>query len=117
MWILIILRLTKKKRLLRKNLNNWTAYILIGKLFIYLFQQFPLQNITKNKTLLYLHNCDLCSGVWIYSVLAFVFQISFLEIWGLENLPFIDETLLGGITSFIMHIFSLGWKAKFETVV
>lgn len=32
-------------------------------------------------------------------------------------IPFISELATGGIVSFAIHLFELGWKSKFEVIV
>jgi hypothetical protein len=63
-----------------------------------------------------LHECDLCSGVWIYCILS-LFGVDIIQNTLGYNVPLLGNLVTGAITSFVVHIFSLGWKAKFEVVV
>ena len=93
---------------------NWLVYLLVGKVMIYLWQQFPLPtSLEKYKTIEKLHHCDLCAGVWIYAILSYVFHAGMLQILGLTYIPLISEILTGGVVSFVVHIFSIGWQDKF----
>jgi hypothetical protein len=90
-------------------------YVVIGKLFIYTVQKFPLVRNIKNPFLSELFLCDYCLGVWIFSVLSWLFQFTLFR----EYLycPFISELATGVIISFIIHLISIGWKEKFDIIV
>jgi hypothetical protein len=80
--------------------------------------QFPLpKRIEEIKTIKYLHECDLCLGFWIFTFLAFIFDVDLLYAVGEIHLPMVGEAIVGGITSFLLHIFSIGWREKFHTVI
>lgn len=98
--------------LVESPLSNWIIFLLLGRVLIYLWQQFPLPEI--NRTIDKLHNCDLCSGVWIYGVLSFCMQLSLLEVLGFQYVPVVSEIVTGGMTSFVVWIFVAGWKEKFS---
>jgi hypothetical protein len=86
----------------------------IGKVFIFLFQRFPLPNVLKKyKTFEYLHSCDLCSGVWIFSVLAWAMQMDLLTVMNFRYVAGISEGVTGGVVSFIVWLLSLGWREAF----
>ncbi len=96
---------------------SWLGYIFIGKLFIYLGMEFPLPDkLEKNKFIGALHSCDLCFGVYVYGILSYLMKMDGLSVLGFWYVPFISELVTGGIMAFLVHIFSLGWKAKFEVV-
>lgn len=40
-----------------------------------------------------------------------------LEVLGFYYVPVLSELIVGGVISFLVHIFILGWKTKFEVVV
>jgi hypothetical protein len=108
---------------------DYFVYALVGKLLIFLWQQFPLSGYlsSKSKLLQKLFGCDLCLGVWIYWFLAIVFEEANMFLYivdkyignpGLAVFFYIFTAFLtGAITSFIVHIFSMGWNAKFQTLV
>ena len=99
-------------------LSDWLVFILLGRLIIYLWQNFPLPEfLSERKTIDYLHGCDLCSGVWVYSILAGFMQMDLLELFGFWYVPLLSELVVGAIVSFLTHIFIIGWKAKFDVVV
>jgi len=75
------------------------------------------KKIQKIKTIEYLHECDLCSGCWIYFILAIFMQMDLLKVLLFTYVPFVSQFVTGCITSFIVHIFLLGWKSKFEVVI
>lgn len=98
------------------------VYILIGKLIIFFAQKFPFQNIylignlfKEGKFLRQLFDCDMCLGFWIYSGLNFAFGIDLL--YEYFQIPILNIILTGMIVSFLIHIFSLGWNARFREFV
>jgi hypothetical protein len=96
---------------------NWLGYLLGGKVLIFLWQLFPLPNkLEENKTIHKLHTCDLCSGVYLFTLLAFVFKVDLLSLFGVSYIILVNEFVTGAIISFIVHIFSMGWIAKFSVV-
>lgn len=96
-------------------MSSWIGYIILGKVIIYLWQKFPIPR--KWKFFSDLHECDLCSGVWIYFLAALIFRMDLLNLFGLPYFPILNEGVSGGIISFIVHIFSIGWKTKFSSEV
>jgi hypothetical protein len=64
-----------------------------------------------------LHNCDLCSGVWVYGILSFFTGLDLLEVTGFGYIPLVGAIITGILVSWLVHIFILGWKAKYEIIV
>lgn len=94
---------------------NWLAYILIGKLFIFLGQRFPLPDfLERNKKIREWHGCGLCLGVWVYALFSYVLGVDVLQVLGISYIPLVSEFTTGGIVSFIVFIFSIGWKDYFS---
>jgi hypothetical protein len=89
------------------------AYAALGKLLIYLFQKFPLAQslFNRRESLKKLYECDLCLGVWIYFFLALIVGVDKFYEW--TYVPVIIEFFIGAVTSFVIHLVSLGWKDKF----
>lgn len=96
-------------------LLNWIVFLLIGQVLIFLWDNFPLPDILEQNQKIYkLHHCHLCSGVWIYTFLAYVMKISLLQSLGFEHVWVVGDFITGGLVSFISHIFITGWKEIFE---
>lgn len=105
------------------------VYAAIGKLLIFLWQQFPLSGwlADKWKPLQKLFGCDLCFGVWVYWLLALFFPsvnlfICYMSQWASDMFLYVlmyifTAFLTGAVTSFIVHLFSLGWNTKFQKIV
>lgn len=84
----------------------------------YLWMQFPLPySLEKIRPIAKLHICDLCAGVWIYGVLSFFMGLDLLEVLGFSYVPLISELVTGGMVSFVVHVFTLGWKEKFRNTL
>ena len=94
---------------------DWVVYLLIGKLFIFLGQKFPLPDfLEKNQKISDWHKCALCLGVWVYAAFAYILHIDVLQVLGNSYIPIVSEFVTGGIVSFIVFIFSIGWKDYFS---
>jgi hypothetical protein len=84
-------------------------------------QKFPFNKISfvrklfeEGRFIYELFSCDLCLGVWVYTILAFFFKAN---IYDMFYFPVISEILTGITTSFIVHVFSAGWKSLYSTMV
>jgi hypothetical protein len=94
---------------------NWLAYILLGRLFILLGQKFPLPTfLERNKKIKEWHECSLCFGVWVYAAFSYVLGVDILQILGISYIPLVAEFVTGGVVSFIVFIFGIGWKDYFS---
>jgi hypothetical protein len=101
-----------------QNPSDWLVAVLLGRLLIYLWQQFPLPTLLENyKTIRKLHDCDLCAGVWVYGVVAWVMGTSLLEVMGIRYVPILSELFTGAALSFLVHVFVIGWNEKFNNIV
>lgn len=90
--------------------------IAVGRVFIYLWGKFPLPEWFDNSKFGMLHNCIECAGVWCYSVLFILFGVDILGMLGLPNLFIISGVIGGGLISFIMTTFEIGWRERFLTI-
>lgn len=82
------------------------------------FQQLPLpKSLEENRIINKLHRCDFCGGTWIYSLLSYIMQLELLEPLGFWYVPVASELITGIVISFLVHIFVIGWQARFEVVV
>lgn len=97
---------------------EWMVFAATGKALIYLWMLFPFPPFIKMPAWLEkLHTCDLCSGTWIYGILALALKMDFVsQIFGVAP-NIVGEFCTAAITTFVVHIFSIGWKSKFEVVV
>lgn len=94
---------------------SYILYCIVGKLLIYLGMKFPPLRDSKIGFVQSLFSCDECLGVWVYSFLSFAMgEVLFQEYiyW-----PIIGNFVTGAVTSFVVHLISLGWKSKFEIIV
>lgn len=99
------------------------VYLLVGKLLIFLLQKFPKNKLPFiGKTIFReggfldeLFKCGLCLGFWIYSGLAFLFDVNVLGEW--FYVAILSEFITGAVATFIMHLLSSGWDAQFRNYV
>jgi hypothetical protein len=96
--------------------TQYLLYCLVGKLLIYLGQNFAHLQDSKVKFISDLFSCDLCLGVWIMTLLS----------WGTSTYLFSDifnsyswimGVVTGCVTSFILHLVTIGWKEKFSIII
>lgn len=93
----------------------FVVYVAVGKLLIYIGQKFLADNF-RNKFLHKLFECDLCLGVWVYVILALCFKMMILQDI-LPYVPFVTEVITGIVTSFLMHLLSIGYREKFSVII
>lgn len=100
---------------------EWLIFAATGRVFIFLWFAFPLppsfaKEINKRKyhvqVLNKLHECDLCAGVWIYSILALA---TGADMSGVNSVVTMIAT--GVVTSFLVHLFMIGVREKFQPPV
>ena len=86
-----------------------------GKLFIFLARKFPPFRAIMGKWEFSreLFDCELCLGFWVYLALAPFFKI---KIDTIEN-KLVRNTVLAGVTSFLVFLISAGWRENFENLV
>jgi hypothetical protein len=100
---------------------DFLIFAITGRILIFLFQKFPKEKLPfigtlflEGKFLEELFSCDLCLGFWVYFGLAFIFG-DFVPT--IDYVPILSEFITGAITTFIVHIFSVGWNAKFQNFI
>ncbi|MCR4311503.1 MAG: hypothetical protein NUV54_03000, partial [Candidatus Taylorbacteria bacterium] len=96
-----------------------------GKLIIILWMKLPIPQFIKDNTqekyiyrfINQLHECGLCSGVYIFCALALFFGVDIiLDTFG-HTVPIVGELLTGAITSFVVFVFSEGWRSLYQQEV
>ena len=100
-------------------------FLLVGRLAIFIIQKFPLPKLPfigyyfkEGRTLRELVDCDMCFGVYVFTFLAFILRMNFIqEMFGSKGLIVIDQILTGMVASFVCHIFRIGWNTKFQNIV
>lgn len=97
---------------------DWLIYLAAGKLAIFFFQSFPLPTrLEENPFIGKLHRCGLCFGVYAFTFLAWFLKIDALSDLGFWYVPIVSEIITGMISSFVVHLFSLGWNAQFNQAI
>ena len=88
----------------------------IGKLGMYLWKKTPYAAWLAQKSKFFekLFGCDLCLGFWVYSLLAWAYQIRVLD-GHLHYIPILDEMITGGVMSLVVFLIGLGWFDQFGT--
>lgn len=96
-------------------LAKYVLFLGVGKLLIYIGQNFIHSN-TKSEFINKLFSCDLCLGVWVYTILSWALGVAVLSDI-LPYVPFLSELIAGCLSSFVAHLLTVGWKTKYEVVV
>jgi len=97
---------------------DWLVYASLGKLIIHLWMKFYLPDwLSKFEFLTKLHECGLCSGVWIFIFLAFCMNIDIINLWFYVNVFIVGKVITGMLTSWLVHVFSIGFSELYLTVV
>ena len=94
---------------------DFIVQVLVGKVALYAFQSMMSNVEIKKRFIQTLVRCDFCLGCWLYVGLAWAFGWG--EINGLSSIPILNAFLVGIGVSFVMHLITLGWKAKYETFI
>lgn len=97
------------------TLITWLIYAGLGKVVIFLGMKFPRPVWGTNEFIDKLFSCDLCLGVWIYSILAVIFNIDAISEY-VGYVPVLNPILTGMFTAFVVHLFSLGWSERFSII-
>ena len=89
--------------------------VLFGRLIIHLIQKFPLPRFLNEW-----QNCNLCSGVWVFTALSAIFRVDLLSTvfyeLGVPYLPFVSEIFTGTVTSWFVFIFETGFRERYLNV-
>lgn len=80
---------------------SWLLFAGLGRILIFVWQRFP-EKYVPTAFLKDVHDCDLCSGVYIYTGFAIALGVGW---WSL---------LLGPVTSAVVWIFVRGVKSLHE---
>jgi hypothetical protein len=91
---------------------EFILYVAVGKLIIYLLQKF----LSDAQFLKILVSCDLCVGVWVYTILSGLFQIRLLEDVYFY-VPLVTEFITGCVVSYAVHLLSIGFREKHLPVI
>lgn len=78
---------------------SWFVFVAVGRIMVFVWQKFP-DKYVPTKFVKDIHACDLCSGVYIYTALA----------W-LTGSDLVNAFITGVVTSFIVWIFVKGLKS------
>jgi len=99
-------------------LAKWILFLVIGRIVIEVWQRFQLPKfVEKYKWFVKLHECSLCSGVWIFTILSLFLGVDLLSTLVFTYIPVVSEVVTGIVISWAVWIFTLGWKSAYEVVI
>lgn len=93
-------------------MKEWIMFALVGKLLMFVVRKFPPVRDVKNKFLRELIDCDLCLGVWTYTILSFITDY----IFEYTSVPIIEQLITGAGTSFLVFLIVLGYQSQFSVI-
>jgi hypothetical protein len=97
---------------------KWILFLLIGKIVIHVWMKFELPKpIKKYQWFVKLHDCGLCSGVWVFTLLSLFMGVDLLSIVLYEYVPLVSEIITGIVVSWTVWIFTLGWHSAYDVLV
>ena len=92
---------------------DYFIYAVLGKVLMFLWKKTPYAAyLGRWKFFADLFGCDLCLGVWVYTALAFLMKMNLFEKF---YVPIINEIITGGVTSFVVFCFCVGWFTLYGT--
>lgn len=62
-----------------------------------------------------LFGCDLCLGVWVFSIGALLTNMNM--VYEICTIPVVSQVITGIITSFLVWVFRNGWDSLFREIV
>jgi len=96
---------------------NWVLFLVGGRILVYLWMKFPLPDkIKKIQFIEKLHICDLCSGMWVYTFLAFFTKTSLMTLCGINYVPVVSEVVTGAFATYVVWVFIGGLNARFMEI-
>jgi len=101
-------------------MTKFVIFCIAGRVILFVLQKaskFYLPLVHKEKFRGFLEelvSCDLCFGVWLYSLGAWFLDINML--YEYVYIPVASEIVTGMITSFLVWLIVEGWKGKFQIV-
>jgi hypothetical protein len=90
------------------EVKDYFIFLVFGKVAIFFLQTFPPLRKIKWKFLQEALDCDLCTGTWVYIVLAFIFGVNVAPKKGI-----VPKILTGASSSLLTHLVSIGFRDKF----
>lgn len=96
-------------------MSSWARFLGIGKLLVYLLQKSPIPRKLPEGLLKELFECDLCLGFWVYLFLGVMLQKDIDE--ELEKSRIVSGLATASVSTFVMHLLSIGWREKFGTYI
>lgn len=101
------------------TLTTLLFFCFVGRVLVFVLQKFPFRHVWiiggwwgEGKFLRQLFDCDLCLGVWVYTVLSAVMGMNIL--YEYVYIPLVSELITGMTISFIVWIFRNGWETLFR---
>lgn len=96
-------------------MSGWyILFLLAGRLLIYLANKFVVGNEIKNKFIVKLTSCVLCSGFWTYTILSLLTGYVILSDW--TQVFVLSNIITGAVSAYLVYIFESGYKSLYGVI-
>lgn len=99
-------------------MKDFFIYCVVGRTVLFIVQKaspYYLPYIKREglrSFLTQLIGCDLCLGVWIYILFAFLLNVNVL--YEFRYIPVISKVITGMLTSVLVWLIRNGWDSQFK---
>ena len=90
-------------------------FLVVGRVLIFVGQKFASQNNIKIKFLHKLFSCNLCLGIWVYTIMSFLTGYHVFE--DLRYMPVFAELATGCLASVFAFYLERGYRSVHEVIV
>lgn len=94
---------------------EYLLFLVIGRLLIFIGNKFVSQNEIKNKFINKLFSCNLCLGVWVYSLMSWLTGYYVFYDWT-SYIPVFAELAAGCFSSYLVYLVEIGWRSLHEVI-
>lgn len=94
---------------------GYLLFLVIGRLLIFIGQKFVTQNEVKIKFINRLFACQLCLGVWVYTIMSAITRYYVFTDWT-SYIPVFAELAAGCFSSYLVYLVETGWRSLHEVI-
>jgi hypothetical protein len=94
------------------------AFCVVGRVILFVLQKASssylkfIKSASRRGFLTELFECDLCLGVWVYSIGAVLLNVN--VIYEICKIPFVSQIVSGILVSFLVWVLRNGWDTLFK---
>lgn len=95
---------------------EYLLFLVVGRLLIFIGKKFVEQNNIKIQFINRLFRCNLCLGVWVYTLMSWLTGYYVFHDWT-SYIPVFAELAAGCFSSYLVYLVENGWKSLHEVIV